>query len=175
MSTKLAKLGLALFLGGSQAATQVPGSATFTVNATVAAGCLVVGNPTQTTGVGFGMLDFGTSPAVISGTMNASIGMSGGNMAQIQCTSGTAVTMTLDGGQNAVGNQRRMKRAPNHYLPYSLYAAPGGNSPITPGVGISVDTTQGAMYLPVWGIATSPGSSLPAGSYSDTVQVVFSW
>lgn len=157
------------------AATPVPTTATFAVTATVVSGCMVVGNPTQTSSIGFGMLDFGTHPAVLGANINASVSMSGGSMAQIQCTYGVPVTMTLDGGQNASGTQRRMKLAPNHYIPYALYAASNGSSPIAPGVGISIDTTHGAMTLPVWGIASLPASGLPAGQYSDTVQVLFSW
>lgn len=175
MYLRVAATTTGLLLACAHAATPVPTTATFAVNANVVAGCMVVGNPTQTSGIGFGMLDFGTHPAVLGATINASVGMNGGSMAQIQCTSGVAVTMTLDGGQNASGNQRRMKLAPNHYIPYSLQASANGNSPITPGVGISVDTSHGAMNLPVWGIANLPASGLPAGQYSDTVQVLFSW
>lgn len=159
----------------AQAATPVPTTATFTVSASVVAGCMVVGNPTQTSGIGFGMLDFGSQPAVLGANINASVSMSGSGMAQIQCTSGVPVTMTLDGGQNATGTQRRMRRAPNHYVPYALHASASGNAPIAPGAGVSVSTTQGAMNLPVWGIASVPAGGVPSGQYTDTVQVVFSW
>src|SRR5262245_14033596 len=74
--------------GFAHAATPVPTTATFAVSATVVAGCMVVGSPTQTSGIGFGMLDFGTHPAVLGANINASMGLSGGSMAQIQCTSG---------------------------------------------------------------------------------------
>ncbi len=175
MYLRFAATSLGLLLAGAQAAMQIPTTATFTVNATVVAGCMVVGNPTQTSGIGFGMLDFGSHPAILGANINASVSMSGGSMAQIQCTSGVPVTMTLDGGQNASGSQRRMKLAPNHYISYNLHATASGNSPIAPGVGISVNTNNGVMTLPVWGIASVPASGLPAGQYSDTVQVLFSW
>ena len=160
---------------GALAATPIPTTASFAVSATVTAGCMVVGNPSQTSGVGFGMLDFGSQPGVLSTTVSTTVSMSGNGMAQMQCTSGVPVTMTIDGGQNASGSQRRMKRAPNYYVPYALYAAAGGNSPIAPGSPMSVNTSNGAMTLPVWGIASPPGTGLPAGQYSDTVQVLFSW
>ena len=176
MYLQVATTTVGLVLSGCvYATTPVPTTATFAVNATVVAGCMVVGNPSQTSNIGFGMLDFGTHPAVLGADINASISMSGGSMAQIQCTHGVAVTMTLDGGQNASGTQRRMKLAPNHYIPYALYAASNGSSPIAPSVGLAINTTQGAMTLPVWGIASLPASGLPAGQYSDTVQVLFSW
>ncbi|WP_051391656.1 Csu type fimbrial protein [Rhodoferax saidenbachensis] len=175
MYLQVATTTMGLWFGCAHAATPVPTTATFAVNATVVAGCMVVGNPSQTTGVGFGMLDFGTHSAVTNTNINTSMGLSGGSMAQMQCTSGVAVTMTLDGGQNASGTQRRMKMAPNYYIPYSLQASASGNSAIAPGVGVTINTTNGVMTLPVWGIASPPGSGLPAGQYSDTVQVLFSW
>lgn len=158
-----------------QAATPTPSSASFPVSATVSSGCLVVGNPSQTTGVGFGKLDFGTHPATLGGSVNASLSMSAGSMAQVQCTPGVTVTMTLDGGQNASGTQRRMKLGTGNYLPYVLYTAPGGTTPLMPGVGVSVNASSGPISLPVYGVATMPSTGLPAGQYSDTVQVLFSW
>ncbi len=172
---RIASSAMGLFLVCAHAATPIPTTATFTVNATVVAGCMVVGNPTQSSGIGFGMLDFGTHPAVLGAAVPTSVGMNSGSMAQIQCTADVPVTMTLDGGQNAAGQQRRMKMAPNHYIPYTLHGSASGNNPITPGVGMPVDTRQGAMTLPVWGITNMPTSGLPAGQYSDTVQVLFSW
>lgn len=159
----------------AQATTPIPSSANFAVNATVSSGCLVVGNPSQTTGVGFGKLDFGTQPAILGTTVNASLSMNAGSMAQIQCTTGVSVTMTLDGGQNALGNQRRMKLAPNNYLPYTLYSTGGSAVPLLPGVGFSITASSSPMTLPVYGTATLPGGGVPAGQYTDTVQVVFSW
>lgn len=157
------------------AATPIPTTAAFSVNAAVSAGCLVVGNPGQTTGVGFGMLDFGARAAISSGTSTAALGMSAGSMAQIQCTPGTAATVTLDGGQHAQGAQRRMKFGSSYYLPYTLYTSASMATPLSPNVGVPVDTSAGTLTLPVYGVATLPGSGLPAGQYTDTVQVLFSW
>ncbi|WP_295956861.1 spore coat U domain-containing protein [Rhodoferax sp.] len=157
------------------AATPIPTTASFAVNATVLPGCLVVGNTTQTAGVGFGMLDFGTHSAAASGTMSASLTASGGSMAQVQCTPGAAVMVTMDGGLHVLGSQRRLKMGANSYLPYALYISSSMSTPFQPGVGVSVDTSAGAMTLPVYGVATWPSGGLPGGQYSDTVQVVFSW
>jgi spore coat protein U-like protein len=157
------------------AATPIPTTASFAVNATVQAGCLVVGNPSQASGVNFGMLDFGTHSAVASGTQSAALSANGGNMAQVQCTPGAAVTVTLDGGLHALGSQRRLKMGSSYYLPYALYISSSMSTAFQPGVGVSVDTSAGAMVLPVYGVATPPPTGLPGGQYSDTVQVVFSW
>lgn len=164
-----------LLAPAGQAVTTIPTSASFPVSATISSGCLVVGNPSQTSGVGFGKLDFGTHPATMGGTVNASLSMNAGSMAQVQCTPGVTVTMTLDGGQNASGSQRRMKLGTSSYLPYALFSAPGGTTPLMPGVGVSVNASSGPITLPVYGVATMPSAGLPAGQYSDTVQVMFSW
>lgn len=155
------------------AATPIPTTASFTVNATVSSGCWVVGNTTQTSGIGFGLLDFGSHPAIQAGNYDATIGMAG-SPAQVQCTPGATVTLTVDGGQNALAGQRRM-RFGSHYLPYNLSTLPGGGTAIQPGVAFSVDASAGPTLLPVYGRAIAPGAGLPAGAYTDTLQVVFSW
>lgn len=163
-----------LVVGGApRAATPAPTTANFQVSATVSAGCWMVGNSTLTSGIGFGTLDFGTHPAVRAGHQDAAIGMAG-SPAQLQCTPGATVTMTIDGGQNAQGSQRRMRHG-THFMPYTLTTQPGGGTVVQPGVGVSVDASTGPTLVPVYGRATAPGTGLPAGQYTDTVQVVFSW
>lgn len=174
MTTLLAATAVALSgADTARAATQVPGTANFLVSATVSSGCWVVGNLTQTSGIGFGRLDFGSHPAVQAGNYDAAIGLAA-SPAQVQCTPGATVTMTIDGGQNAQGSQRRMRYG-SFYLPYTLTTQPGGGTVVAPGVGISVDASAGPTLVPVYGRATAPGTGLPAGQYTDTVQVVFSW
>lgn len=171
----LVSAAVAVLLGsaGSLAATPVPTTANFLVSATVSSGCWVVGNASQTSGIGFGRLDFGSHPAIQAGNYDAAIGLAS-SPAQVQCTPGSTVTMTIDGGQNAQGGQRRMRFGSN-YLPYTLTTQPGGGTVVQPGVGVSVDATAGPTYVPVYGRATAPGGGLPAGQYTDTLQVVFSW
>lgn len=165
---------LALCSPCAPASTPVPTSASFTVSAVVSSGCWLVGQPGQTSGIGFGLLDFGSHPALRSGTQLAAVSFGAGSPAQLQCTPGVAATMTIDGGQNALGPQRRM-RFGTFYLPYTLTTQPGGGTPIAPGVGIAVDATGGPTLLPIYGSLSMPGSGLPAGRYTDTVQIVFSW
>ncbi len=156
------------------ATTPIPTTATFAVNAAVVPGCLVVGNVTQTSGIAFGMIDFGTHSAVSSASVPASLTASGGQLAQIQCTPGASVTVVIDAGLNAVGSQRRLKMG-TYYLPYNLYTSATMATPYQPGTGIAASSSGLAMNLPVYGVALPPGSGLPAGIYSDTVQVVLTW
>ena len=107
--------------------------------------------------------------------ISATLSAGGGSMAQVQCTPGAAVTVTLDGGLHAQGGQRRLKMGSNHYLPYRLYTSSAMATAFQPGVGVPMTAGAGAMNLPVYGVATPPGAGLPAGQYSDTVQVIFGW
>jgi spore coat protein U-like protein len=173
MATLVSGSFVLLGSGASRAATQVPTTANFLVSATVSSGCWVVGNVSQTSGIGFGRLDFGSHPAVQAGNYDAAIGMAA-SPAQVQCTPGATVTMTIDGGQNAQGSQRRM-RFGSYYLPYTLTTQSGGGTVVAPGVAVSVDASAGPTLVPVYGRATAPGAGLPAGNYTDTLQVVFSW
>ncbi len=168
----IAICGLWPAIGGT--ATPIATSASFAVNAIVSTGCLVVSNPTQVSGVQFGTLDFGSQSAVSGATATAWLSAGGGSMAQVQCTSGATVTITFDSGLNALGNQRRLRRGTS-YVPYNLYTSAGMGTSYTPGVGIPLDTTVGATTLPVYGRALPPPSGLPAGQYTDTVQVTLSW
>jgi spore coat protein U-like protein len=170
----LAVAAAALLAVAARAATQIPTSPSFTISANVSAGCLVAGSPSQTSGVGFGLLNFGTHSALATGSASAALTAGSGSMAQVQCTPGANVIVTLDGGQHAVGSQRRMKYGSNSYLPYSLYTSASQSTSLVPGVGVSVDASS-AITLPVYGVATLPGGGLPAGQYTDTVQVTFSW
>jgi spore coat protein U-like protein len=171
----LCLLGMGLLPAPSPAVTSIPTNATFAVNAPVQAGCMVVGNPVQTSGIPFGLLDFGTQSAVSGAVRTASLSASGGTMAQVQCTPGAAVSVAIDAGLHAVGAQRRLKTATNHYLPYALYVSSAMTTPYQPGVSVPIAVGSSAINLPVYGVATPPGAGLPAGQYTDTVQVVFSW
>lgn len=159
----------------AQAATPIATTATFAVNAVVSTGCLVVSNPSQVSGINFGMLDFGSQSAVSGATATAWLSAGGGGMAQVQCTAGANVTVTFDGGLNAVGSQRRLKMGTNNYLPYNLYTSSAMTTPELPGVGIPLNTNAGATTLPVYGVALPPATGLPGGQYTDTVQVTLTW
>ena len=171
----LCLIGCCLSPAPSPAITPIATNATFAVNATVQPGCMVVGNPVQTSGIAFGLLDFGTQSAVSGTVRTAALSTGGGTMAQVQCTPGAAVSVAIDAGLHAVGSQRRLKTTTNHYLPYSLFVSSAMTTPYQPGVSVPIAVGSSALNLPVYGVATPPATGLPAGQYTDTVQVVFSW
>lgn len=156
-------------------AATIPTTATFTVGATVQNGCLVAGNPTQTTGLVFGLLAFGSWSALTTGSQTVVLGPSGGSQALLQCTAGTTVQLTLDGGLHALGAQRRLANGGGYFLPYTLSLTTSGNQPVLPNIPVGVALGTTAQALPLQGTVLMPGLGLGAGTYSDTVQVTVSW
>lgn len=155
------------------AATPVPTTASFQVSATVVLGCWVVGNTSQTSGIQFGTLDFGSHPAMQAGTYSGAIGLAGSPV-QVECTPNTAVSLAIDGGLHVLDNQRRMRNG-SHFVAYTLTTQPGGGTVLHPGVGVTMDVSGGAAVLPVYGQAVTPGAGVPGGLYTDVLQVLISW
>lgn len=141
---------------------------TFQVSATIAAGCLVVGGVSS-----YGNLNFGTYSALATGPATTQLG---GTTVTLQCTPGVALSMSVDGGLNSSAGTRNLKRNTGTSLvPYQLYRDAG----LSQVLGISQNVTVSysdptAIKLPVYARAQLPGT-LPAGSYTDVVQVVLSW
>lgn len=141
---------------------------TFQVSATIAAGCLVVGGVSS-----YGNLNFGTYSALATGPATTQLG---GTTVTLQCTPGVALSMSVDGGLNSSAGTRNLKRSTGTSLvPYQLYRDAG----LSQVLGISQNVTVSysdptAIKLPVYARAQLPGT-LPAGSYTDVVQVVLSW
>lgn len=168
-------LPIAIAASATASAATVPTSPTFSVNAAIVQGCVVFGSSSQTTGITLGTINFGSHAALHSGTINAMAGNSMGGQARLVCTPGTAVQISVNGGQHPVGVQRRMSNGAGKFIPYSLTLMQGtltGLLPNTP-VGITTDGTPTA--LPVQGTVTLPGAGMASGTYSDSVQVVVSW
>lgn len=156
-------------------AATIPTTAVFSVGATVQNGCLVDGNPTQTTGLVFGLLAFGSWSALTTGSQTVVLGPAGGSQALLQCTAGTTVQLTLDGGLHALGTQRRLANGGGYFLPYTLSLTTSGNQPVLPNTPIGMAMGSTAQPLPLQGTVVMPGLGLWAGTYSDTVQVTISW
>lgn len=164
-AARLLSAGLCLVVApGTPAVT----SSTFQVTAQIVAGCLVVGGVTA-----YGVLDFGTSSALSTATLSTSLG---GTTVTFQCTPGVALNMSLDGGQNSASGSRNLKRSGGtQLLAYQLYRDAAFSQSL--GIGSSVAVSYSdptAIKLPVYGRTTLTGT-LPAGTYTDVVQVTVSW
>ncbi|MBV7540989.1 spore coat U domain-containing protein [Acidovorax sp. sic0104] len=156
-------------------AATIPTNPSFSVSASVVRGCAVSGNTGQVSGIPFGSINFGSHPALQSGALQSMAGSSMGSQAKLVCTPGTAVQISVDGGQNRVGAQRRMSNGAGKYVPYDLELVQGTPALLAPNVpvGLVIDATP--LALPVRGTATLPGATAAAGIYADTVQVTLSW
>ncbi|RZI86687.1 MAG: SCPU domain-containing protein [Pseudomonas sp.] len=158
-----AGLGLVLALPLDAATTS-----TFQVSAQVVAGCLVVGGVSA-----YGSLDFGTQSALSKASVSAALG---GSTVSFQCTPGVALSMALDGGQNNSGGTRNLKRSGGtQLLAYQLYRDAGFSQSLAIGQVTSLSYSDPtAIKLPVYGRTQLPGT-LPAGTYTDVVQVTVTW
>jgi spore coat protein U-like protein len=147
---------------------------TLAVAAEIVPGCAVDGSP-ATSGLDFGSLVFGTFPAVLAQSIDAS--MSAGAGVQIRCTSGLAFQMSADAGEHADGGGRRLARVgdPASAVPYTLYATAAHDValPIAGHVGLTVPAS-GLVDLPVYAVAALPGTTAP-GLYTDMLHVTLTW
>lgn len=142
-------------------------SSTFLVNATIQAGCLVVGGVTT-----YGALNFGSFSAMASTTASTSLS---GTTVTLQCTPGVVLTMSIDGGLNNNGSRNLKRTTGSDLQTYQLFRdaaysqALGINQSVT--VAYSDPTT---IKLPVYARAQLAGN-LPAGSYTDVLQVTLTF
>jgi spore coat protein U-like protein len=163
--------GIAAAVLASHPAQAASTPANLSVTASVSANCTI-----STSAVAFGPYD----PVVT----NAATALNGSGSVSIACTKGSAPSVTLGLGSNAVASQRNMKiiGGGTDVLGYQLYQPPN----TTPGTACTFpgstvwDTSVGGTFTP-----TSPttkasrtynvcgtvaaGQDVSVGSYSDTV------
>lgn len=166
-------MALAAVVGAS--AATVPTSPTFSVNANIVQGCIVFGSSLQTSGIDFGSINFGSHAALNVGAISAMAGNSMGGQAQLVCTPGTTVQISVSGGQNPDGAQRRMSNGAGKFIPYSLALIQGTPTALPPHTPVGITTDGTPTALPLMGTVMLPGTGTAAGIYTDSVQVVVSW
>ncbi|MBO9880013.1 spore coat U domain-containing protein [Xanthomonas sp. D-109] len=116
-------------------------------------------------------LDFGTQSGLIDNALNYTTTLS------MNCRARTAWQVSLDNGQNASGNVRRMRSASGQYLTYELYRDAARTQRW--GSTLNTDTLTGigtgiAQSLTLHGRV--PAQQTPApGSYSDVVKVTVTY
>ena len=143
-------------------------TSSFLVTAQIVAGCLVVGGVTS-----YGTLDYGSQSALATGTLGTSLG---GTTVTFQCPPGVALSMSVDGGQNSAGGTRNHKRpGGTQVLAYQLYRDAAYSQSLGIGQSVAVGYTDPtAIKLPVYGRVQLTGT-MPAGTYTDVVQVTVTW
>ncbi|MEQ5842836.1 spore coat protein U domain-contain protein [Paraburkholderia acidicola] len=153
-------LGIAVLPASGHAQT----THNLTVSAEIVPGCSVVGGG-PTNNIDFGRFNFGTHPAVSRERVTA---LFNGSEVQIACTRGLPVTMRIDGGANpdARNTQRNLANG-GARIAYQLFS----DAARTQAIGIGQPVPRGQVF----GALTLPGGAVPAGTYTDTVQITLSY
>jgi len=175
---KRRKLFVSTIAAGALALVSVPLHAAsspgvgLNVTASVAAQCIV----SSTSDVAFGAYDpLGA---------NATTDLQGQGQVGIKCTPGSGVSIAIDNGAHASGNQRRMAAAGGSTLDYGLYTdgartaafAWGNGSNGASPLSISSAANAAEQLFVVYGLvpmasAQPAAFTYEAGNYSDIVQV----
>ncbi|MNO97119.1 Spore Coat Protein U domain protein [compost metagenome] len=121
----------------------------------------------------YGVLNYGSQSALSTGILSTSLG---GSTVTFQCTPGVSLSMSLDGGQNSASGTRYLKRnGGTQVLAYQLYQDAGYSQVLGIGQSLVVSYSDPtAIKLPVYGRTQLTGK-LPAGTYTDVVQVTVTW
>lgn len=166
------------------ALAQISGTLGATLTLTTA--CTISGS-SGTTGLDFGVLDFGSHPATFTGVLTAQAtgGASIAGNTEILCSPDvTAVQVTVDGGENAgqggsIGPGTRALATGTDYVPYEVYSSSGFTTPYpTNGTALPVTVaTPGTPFaLPIYGrINKTSADAVAVGLYTDTLQVTLAW
>ena len=157
------------FTTNSMAAGSLSGN--LGVQLTTGNGCQVTGGTQGGSTSDFGLINFGTHPA-LNNTINAQSASTTASPIQLNCTLATAYTITLNSGANASGNQRRLALA-GAYINYNLYSD-SANLVAWPVAGVSGVGTGNAVDFTVYG-QVPPQTTPAAGTYTDTVTVTITW
>lgn len=143
-------------------------SQSFQVAATIANGCVVSG------GTLFGTLDFGTHPSNANGNFNASL--TPNTSLTLACTPGTALSMSINGGNNYTTIRNVKQSGFSTLLPYLLYADSAHTIPIGLNQNVSVSySNSNNIIIPIYGVLQLNGANNPSGNYTDVLTVTLSW
>ena len=159
-------------LSGGHAAAE-----TAAVRVSLRSGCAVDGLGMSGDAGTFGQFDFGEAMALATTVHSAHLTVS--QTFVLRCTPGTALTMTIGGGQHFSGGSRHLQFGVNDAgrLQYRLYRDAGFTQEIGVDQVQSISISSGNMndvQLPVHGRLTLPGERVP-GTYADTLLVTLDW
>lgn len=154
----LSGLGLLALPWEVFAATPTQG---FQVSAQVVAGCAVDSSD-------YGRVDYGSVPSTSGSTLSTALS----SMLRLQCTPGVALLMKVDGGKYG---RKLQREGGSEQIAYQLFTNAAMTSSLGIGQAISVPYTDATnISLPIYGQVRLPGN-MPAGTYSDVLQIELSW
>lgn len=163
-----------IYSGGIWA--QVPPEQSFNLTAVIIPGCLVNQQiPATNESIGsLGTLDFGTHSSLESKQIQAAFIQSPG--ISLQCTPGTPLLMSIDGGLHQNSTQRNLQHSTlPKKIGYRLYQDNGHQIPVplnTP-MAITVET-ETPFSLIFYGELVIPAAAY-AGEYFDTLTITLEW
>lgn len=161
------------WVSGSQAATV---AGTVTASLTLTSSCQVNG-AAAVGGMSFGNLDFGTDNSLFTEANGQVLGGGGGALS-ILCSAGTTPTLTVAAGAHdgqSPGGGRALYDGVANYVPYNLYTDAGHSNLLAIGGVITLAPSTGvAQAVNIYGRATGK-AGLPAGTYTDTVNVTLTF
>ena len=147
------------------------------VTAIVGAGFQVNNNNVTYGTLNFGTLVFGSINTLGNQNIDAQTNGPGSGSIVMECSNGTAFTITLDNGQHFSGGTRSMVNAGNGsmFLSYTLYQDVARTVPWTVGSPLTGTANGSPATFNVFGRIPGGQTGVAAGTYNDTVQVVISW
>ncbi len=162
-----------VWVSGAQAATV---AGTVTASLVLTSSCQING-ATATGGMSFGNLNFGTADSLFTQAGGQVLGGGGGALS-ILCSAGTSPTLTVSAGANdgqSTGGSRALFDGVANYVPYDLYTDSGFSTLLAIGGVVNLAASTGvAQAVNIYGRAVGK-AGLPAGTYTDTVNVTLTF
>lgn len=169
-------VGSVLCFGGAIAsrADAATTSGTIDVELTITNACVVNGATSVSSSFGNGgKILFADQPGLFADVDGQLVG-SLGNLS-VKCSPGVSPTLTVGSGANDQSGNRRLKSGSNT-VAYHLYSDSARLTEISVGTALPLGTlSTAAVGVPIYARVNSGGNLLPAGTYTDTVQVTLSW
>lgn len=150
------------------------------VRLTIGEGCSISNGGASGSFNQFGTLDFGVNADLSAAIDAESSSSAGANAIQIICSPTLAYNVTVDGGQNSQGVQRRMQNQTNgltnNYVSYDLYQDASRTTAWVAGTPFANTGTGDPISLVFYGRVPQVASPAPAaGTYTDSVLVSIDW
>jgi spore coat protein U-like protein len=136
--------------------------------------CVVNGATSVQSNLGsLGSIRFPDQPGIFGNVDGQLVGTLGA--LQVQCSPNATPVLTVGAGANEAAGARHMA-SNGTTVAYRLFSDAGRTTEITIGQQLQLGTaTTAAITVPIYARVNSGGLVLPAGAYTDTVQVTLSW
>jgi spore coat protein U-like protein len=149
-------------------------SGTIAVALNVTNACIVNGASAYQANLGsLGTIQFPDQPGIF-GNVDGELVSALGTL-QVQCSPNVTPMLTLGSGAHDAAGKRYMASSGNS-VTYRLFSDSARTNEVTIGGQIALGTTSTTpISVPIYARVNSGGQVLPAGTYTDTVQVTLTW